>query len=57
MTDYAVALACLFGVNLLPAFGPPTWAVLVFFRLNSDIPVVALVLGGGRRPPSGFCRS
>jgi len=41
-----LALACVFGVNLLPAFGPPTWAVLVFFRLNEGVPVVPLVLGG-----------
>jgi hypothetical protein len=53
MTDYAVALACVFGVNLLPAFGPPTWAVLVFFRLNSDIPAVPLVLGGALAAAGG----
>ena len=28
----AIALGCVFAVNLLPAFGPPTWAVLVFWR-------------------------
>jgi uncharacterized membrane protein YdjX (TVP38/TMEM64 family) len=46
MVGYAIALATVLGVNLLPAFGPPTWAVLVFFRLNSDLPAVPLVLGG-----------
>jgi len=46
VTDYLVAFACIFGVNLLPAFGPPTWAVLVFFKLNSDLAAVPLVLGG-----------
>jgi uncharacterized membrane protein YdjX (TVP38/TMEM64 family) len=46
MAGYAIALATVLGVNLLPAFGPPTWAVLVFFRLNSDLPAVPLVLGG-----------
>jgi hypothetical protein len=46
MRDYLVALACIFGVNLLPAFGPPTWALLVFFRFNSDLALVPLVLGG-----------
>lgn len=34
------------GVNLLPAFGPPTWAILVFFKLNWDLPAVALVATG-----------
>jgi membrane protein YqaA with SNARE-associated domain len=46
MTDWLLALGCIFGVNLLPAFGPPTWAVLIFFRLNSDLPAVPLVLLG-----------
>ncbi|HXS34294.1 MAG TPA: hypothetical protein VN758_11040 [Solirubrobacterales bacterium] len=33
-------------MNLLPAFGPPTWALLVFFTLDFDLPAVPLVLGG-----------
>ncbi|MET0973130.1 MAG: hypothetical protein ABWY95_06905 [Thermoleophilaceae bacterium] len=43
---YLLAFACIFGVNLLPAFGPPTWALIVFFRLNLDLALVPLVLGG-----------
>jgi membrane protein YqaA with SNARE-associated domain len=46
-------LATIFGINLLPAFGPPTWAVLVFFRLNSDLPAVPLVLLGALAAASG----
>lgn len=47
MTDeLLIALGVVFAVNLLPAFGPPTWAVLVFFSLQFDLPGVALVLGG-----------
>src|SRR4051812_40570132 len=53
LSGYLLALACVFGVNLLPAFGPPTWAVLVFFRLSSDIPAVPLVLGGALAAASG----
>lgn len=51
---YLVVIAAVFGINLLPAFGPPTWAVLVLFRLNWRLNPVALVLfgaasaGGGR---------
>jgi membrane protein YqaA with SNARE-associated domain len=44
--EYLLAGAVVFGVNLLPAFGPPTWAVLVFLRLNSDLAAVPLVLVG-----------
>ena len=53
MTDWLVALGCIFGVNLLPAFGPPTWALLVFFRLNSGLPAVPLVLLGAVAAASG----
>lgn len=35
-----------FAVNLLPAFGPPTWAVLVFFSLDFDLPAAPLVAAG-----------
>lgn len=50
---YLLAVACIFGVNLVPAFGPPTWAVLVFFRLNSDLAAVPLVLLGALAAASG----
>ena len=42
-----------FGVNLLPAFGPPTWAVLVFFRLQSDLAAIPLVLVGAAAAAGG----
>src|SRR3954452_8530092 len=44
--EYLAAFAVIFGVNLLPAFGPPTWAILVFFRLTYDLAPVPLILGG-----------
>lgn len=53
MTDWLIVLGTIFGINLLPAFGPPTWAVLVFFRLNSDLPAVPLVLLGALAAASG----
>jgi hypothetical protein len=42
-----------FDVNLLPAFGPPTWAVLVFFRLQSDLTAIPLVPIGALAAASG----
>jgi hypothetical protein len=49
-----VAVAVVFGINLLPAFGPPTWAVLVFFRFRyGDIPLVGLIVGGALAAVSG----
>ncbi|MET0687119.1 MAG: hypothetical protein ABW060_17495 [Solirubrobacteraceae bacterium] len=49
----AIALGCVFAINLLPAFGPPTWAVLVFFQVSGDLPPVPLVLGGALAAASG----
>jgi uncharacterized membrane protein YdjX (TVP38/TMEM64 family) len=46
LVGYLVLLAVVFGVNLLPAFGPPTWAVLVFFRLDQHLAIVPLVALG-----------
>lgn len=40
---YLAAFAVVLGVNLMPAFGPPTWAVLVLIKLNWDVHPVALV--------------
>jgi hypothetical protein len=49
-----VAVAVVFGINLLPALGPPTWAVLVFFRFRyGDIPVAALIIGGASAAATG----
>jgi membrane protein YqaA with SNARE-associated domain len=40
---YLTLFAIVFGVNLLPAFGPPTWSIIVFFELNHSLPIWALV--------------
>ena len=43
---YLAVAAIIFVINLLPAFGPPTWAVLVFTRLHWHLNPVALVVLG-----------
>ena len=53
MTDWLLLVGTVFAINLLPAFGPPTWAVLVFFRLSSDLPAVPLVLLGAVAAATG----
>lgn len=49
----AIALGVVFAVNLLPAFGPPTWALLVFFTLDFETPAALLVLGGALAAAAG----
>lgn len=46
MTEYLILFAIVFGINLMPAFGPPTWSIIVLFGLNSDLPVHSIVLVG-----------
>jgi hypothetical protein len=43
---YLGAVLVVLGVNLLPAFGPPTWAVLVLFKVHWHLNPVALVVLG-----------
>ncbi|WP_211176582.1 hypothetical protein [Pseudonocardia acidicola] len=51
--SYLIVAAVVFGVNLMPAFGPPTWAVLVFYRFNGHLAVVPLVLIGAMAAAAG----
>lgn len=40
-------MGIVFAINLMPVFGPPTWALLVFARIQwHDIPPAALIAGG-----------
>lgn len=53
MLRYLAVLGAVFGLNLLPAFGPPTWALLVLFRLNWHLHPVPLVLVGALSAGTG----
>lgn len=46
MSHYLIALAIIFLANLIPAFAPPTWTILVFFTLRYDLTAPYLVLLG-----------
>ncbi|HEX6153424.1 MAG TPA: hypothetical protein VFZ19_07885 [Solirubrobacterales bacterium] len=48
-----LAAGVIFAINLLPAFGPPTWSILVFFSLNFELPAVPLVLLGAAAAATG----
>jgi len=43
MAEYALAGAAVFALNLLPAFGPPTWSLLVVLTVSFDLEPVILV--------------
>jgi membrane protein YqaA with SNARE-associated domain len=43
---YLVLFAIVLAVNLMPAFGPPTWSIIVIYGLETDLPVVPTVAVG-----------
>jgi len=51
--QYLLLFLVVFGVNLLPAFGPPTWTLLVFARITWHLEPVAIVLIGAVAAMSG----
>jgi len=63
VSNYLLAIAVIAGANLLPAFAPPTWSILVFFTLRYHMNPVALVLLGvmsatlGRAILANVCRA
>jgi membrane protein YqaA with SNARE-associated domain len=50
---YVLVAVSVFAVNLVPAFGPPTWAVLVLWYLGEDLSEAALVVVGAVAAASG----
>lgn len=53
MAEYLLAAGVVFGVNLLPAFGPPTWSVLVVLQVNLLLDALVLVPLGALMATSG----
>jgi membrane protein YqaA with SNARE-associated domain len=51
--QFTLVIAGVFALNLLPAFGPPTSAVLVAVSLNLDLPEAPLILGGALAAATG----
>jgi uncharacterized membrane protein YdjX (TVP38/TMEM64 family) len=53
MLDYLLVAGIVFAVNLLPAFGPPTSAVLVALTLSFDLASAPLIAAGAIAAASG----
>ncbi len=44
--DYVLFFALVLGINLMPAFGPPTWSIIALYTLSSDLETGLLVFVG-----------
>ncbi len=53
ITGYLVVFAAVLAVNLLPALGPPTWALLVLFSLHGEFLAPILIAVGAVAAASG----
>jgi uncharacterized membrane protein YdjX (TVP38/TMEM64 family) len=53
LSEYLILFGIVLGVNLLPAFGPPTWAIIVIYGLGTRLPVPAIVLTGAVAAATG----
>lgn len=53
MLEYLLLFALVFGVNLMPAFGPPTWSVIVIYSIDTNMPGPAIVLVAALAAASG----
>lgn len=53
LVQYALLFGVVFAINLLPAFGPPTWSIIVLFGFNTDMPLPGIVLTGATAAASG----
>lgn len=53
LTEYLILFGIVLAVNLMPAFGPPTWSIIVLYGLNSDLPVIGTVAVGALAAASG----
>ena len=51
--NYLLLFLAVFSFNILPAFAPPTWTILVLFRLHSHLNPVALVIVGALGSSTG----
>ena len=52
-SEFLVLFGVVYAINLLPAFGPPTWSVIVLFGLNTDMPMAGIVLCGALAAAAG----
>ena len=53
MIDYAIFFALVFAVNLLPAFGPPTWSIIALYAFNAELELPLLIATGAVAAASG----
>jgi uncharacterized membrane protein YdjX (TVP38/TMEM64 family) len=53
LVTLGILFVLIFAINLMPAFGPPTWSIIVLYGLNTDLPLVWIILMSASAAASG----
>lgn len=53
MESYLILFLLVLAINMMPAFGPPTWSVIAVYGVSTELPLPALVLVGAFAAASG----
>jgi hypothetical protein len=53
VAEYLVLFGIVFAINLMPAFGPPTWSVIILYGMSSSLPLAGLVVTAALASSSG----
>lgn len=53
LTQILILFALVLAINLLPAFGPPTWTIVALYGLHSQLPLASIVLIAALAAASG----
>lgn len=53
LTQILILFALVLAINLLPAFGPPTWTIVALYGLHSQLPLAWIVLTAALAAASG----
>lgn len=52
-TALGIFFAIVLAINLMPAFGPPTWSIIVLYGFNTDLPLPAIIVVGAAAAATG----
>lgn len=53
MEAYLILFLLLLAINMMPAFGPPTWSIIAVYGISTELPLAALVVVGAVAAASG----
>jgi uncharacterized membrane protein YdjX (TVP38/TMEM64 family) len=53
LESYLIFFLLVLAINMMPAFGPPTWSIIAVYGISTDLPLPGLVLVGALAAATG----